>query len=57
MLQTSINGADSKSDLNSYYYNVVACLKLVTQTTAPIEHVSSGSRKPLWNIHPEVEKV
>ena len=57
LLQTSIKCPDSKEDLNSYYYQIVACLKSATKVAVPIEHVRSGSRKPLWNIHPEVKKV
>ena len=57
LLQTLINCPDSKEDLNSYYYQIVECLKSATKAAVPIEHVRSEFRKPLSNIHPEVKIV
>jgi hypothetical protein len=57
LLQTAVRSPTAKIDLNCYNYQIVHCLKSAASVSVVVEFVRFGTRKPLWNVCPEVEKA
>ena len=55
LLQTSISSPSSSVELNIYYYQIVHCLKSASKAAVPVDKVRIGTRKPNWNVDPEVK--
>ena len=57
LLQTSVSSPSSGANLNCYYYQIVHCLKSASKAAVPVDKVRIGTRKPNWNVDPEVKRA
>ena len=57
LLQTSVSSPSSTVDLNFYYCQIVHCLKSASKAAVPVDKVRIGTRKPNWNVDPEVKRA
>ena len=55
--QTSVSSPSSGVDLNCYFYQTVHCLKSASKAAVPVDKVRIGTRKPNWNVDPEVNRA
>ena len=55
LLQTSVSTTSTRIDINSYYQQIVFCLKSAAKTAVPSECVRTGTRNPFWKVDPKVK--
>ena len=54
-LQTSVRTTLPWIDINSYYQQIVFCLKSASKKDVPFERVRMGTRNPFWKVDPKVK--
>ena len=55
LLQTSVSTTSTRIDINSYYQQIVFCIKSAAKTAVPSECVRTGTRNPFWKVDPKVK--
>ena len=54
LLQTSVCTTSTRIDINSYYQQIVFCLKSAAKKAVLSERVRTGTRNPFWKVDPKV---
>ena len=59
LLQTSVSSPSRRVDLNCYYYQIVHCRKSASKAAVLklVDKARIGTRKPSWNVDPEVKRA
>ncbi|XP_065566258.1 uncharacterized protein LOC136031014 [Artemia franciscana] len=55
LLQTSVSITSTRININSYYQQIVFCLKSAAKKAVPSECVRTGTRNPFWKVDTKVK--
>ena len=57
LLQLKYIGSDRVSGLNSYYRELVSCLKESECRAVPLERICIGTQKSTWSADPNLKTI
>ena len=57
LLCCGVTSPSARLQLNTYYHQIILCLKKTEQVAVPIERIRSNTRKFVWNYDPLLKKV